>query len=338
MLNPNEFAKWLNSMVGQGYIMGTVGQYTKDISESSWYITQYSGSQLTQAKKWLKTVDRVFDCQGLSDCYVTEQTGKKTNVYARNNYANWCDPKGEGTIPAKYRMPGAAVFMHSTSAGHITHVGYLVEPINADKPEGDWWVVEARGVMYGVVKTKLSARSWNRWGLMTKYFEYDGYKPITYELGERTLRQGMTGADVKALQADLITLGYSCGSYGADGDFGSATYAAVRTFQQKNGLDVDGIAGPATIGKLASLLAETGDPQEESTEPDLPAVQPYDEHGYEVTGGSVWIWNGHPDAGGEKVVIVHQGDVLAPLKEGVYVPIVHNGTVKWINQKYIKEA
>ena len=66
----------------------------------------------------------------------------------------------------------------------------------------------------------------------------------------RMLRRGMKGADVKTLQAALITYGFSCGAAGADGDFGNATAAALRKFQTKYGLGVDGIAGNATWSKL----------------------------------------------------------------------------------------
>ena len=66
----------------------------------------------------------------------------------------------------------------------------------------------------------------------------------------RMLRRGMKGADVKTLQAALITYGFSCGTAGADGDFGSATAAALLKFQTKYGLGVDGIAGTATWSKL----------------------------------------------------------------------------------------
>ncbi len=43
---------------------------------------------------------------------------------------------------------------------------------------------------------------------------------------------------------------YSCGSYGADGDFGSATDKAVRRFQSAKGIGVDGIVGSNTWSKL----------------------------------------------------------------------------------------
>ena len=66
----------------------------------------------------------------------------------------------------------------------------------------------------------------------------------------RVLRRGMKGADVKTLQAALIAYGFSCGSAGADGDFGSGTEAALKKFQTRYNLGADGIAGNGTWGKL----------------------------------------------------------------------------------------
>lgn len=74
---------------------------------------------------------------------------------------------------------------------------------------------------------------------------------VEYEVMQvRVLRRGMSGADVKTLQAALIAYGYSCGAAGADGDFGSGTEAALKKFQTKYGLGADGIAGKGTWGKL----------------------------------------------------------------------------------------
>jgi hypothetical protein len=41
------------------------------------------------------------------------------------------------------------------------------------------------------------------------------------------IKFGDEGSRVQDLQQKLISLGYSCGSWGADGDFGSATQGAV---------------------------------------------------------------------------------------------------------------
>jgi len=70
------------------------------------------------------------------------------------------------------------------------------------------------------------------------------------------LSKGDTGADVKTMQEMLIKAGYSCGSYGADGDFGSGTDAALRKFQKENGLTIDGKYGEKSKEKLAALYGK----------------------------------------------------------------------------------
>lgn len=62
--------------------------------------------------------------------------------------------------------------------------------------------------------------------------------------GYVTLREGDTGDAVKQLQRALKNRGYYSGSI--DGTYGSSTVAAVTAFQQRNGLRVDGTAGPST--------------------------------------------------------------------------------------------
>ena len=67
------------------------------------------------------------------------------------------------------------------------------------------------------------------------------------------LRKGSKGASVASMQSMLIALGYSCGIDGADGDFGTNTYNALRAFQNANGLEVDGEYGPLSSAKLTAL-------------------------------------------------------------------------------------
>ena len=64
------------------------------------------------------------------------------------------------------------------------------------------------------------------------------------------LRKSAVGASVKALQLLLIGAGYGVGPDGADGDFGSNTEKALIAFQDKQGLEPDGIAGQATWTKI----------------------------------------------------------------------------------------
>jgi peptidoglycan hydrolase-like protein with peptidoglycan-binding domain len=65
-----------------------------------------------------------------------------------------------------------------------------------------------------------------------------------------SLRLGMNGDGVRAMQSRLKTLNYYSGS--VDGDFGQNTYAAVVSFQTTNGLTADGVAGKETLNLLYS--------------------------------------------------------------------------------------
>jgi len=56
------------------------------------------------------------------------------------------------------------------------------------------------------------------------------------------LKQGTRGDTVKKLQEKL--------ALPADGQFGPGTEKAVRDYQLKNGLVVDGVAGPATLAHM----------------------------------------------------------------------------------------
>ena len=67
------------------------------------------------------------------------------------------------------------------------------------------------------------------------------------------LSKGDKGNGVKTMQTMLIACGYSCGSYGADGDFGSDSDKALRKFQGDYGLTVDGKYGSKSKAKLESV-------------------------------------------------------------------------------------
>lgn len=61
-------------------------------------------------------------------------------------------------------------------------------------------------------------------------------------------RIGSRGQEVTNIQTRLSRWGYYKGAI--DGIFGYQTYRAVRQFQYKNGLKVDGIVGPQTLAAL----------------------------------------------------------------------------------------
>ena len=69
------------------------------------------------------------------------------------------------------------------------------------------------------------------------------------------LTKGDKGEAVKTMQTMLIACGYSCGSTGADGDFGKNTLAGLIAFQTASGLTVDGVYGDETKAALEKAYA-----------------------------------------------------------------------------------
>jgi N-acetylmuramoyl-L-alanine amidase len=72
--------------------------------------------------------------------------------------------------------------------------------------------------------------------------------PINNSVGAVAYKWGSKGVIVTEIQRRLKAWGYYKGSL--DGNYGYGTYLAVRTFQSKNGLKADGIAGDRTLSAL----------------------------------------------------------------------------------------
>jgi peptidoglycan hydrolase-like protein with peptidoglycan-binding domain len=73
-------------------------------------------------------------------------------------------------------------------------------------------------------------------------------------MGERTLKKGLRGHDVRVLQDYLTRAGIPTP---VDGVFGPGTLRNVKRFQRAHGLTADGVVGPATVAALRRL-AEGG--------------------------------------------------------------------------------
>lgn len=141
-----------------------------------------------------------------------------------------------------------------------------------------------------------------------------------YELGDRILKNGMSGDDVKELQNILIMLGYSCGSYGADGDFGDATELAVRKFQNQHKCVVDGEVGPITLAALKEAQAE---------ETDLPQQ-------VQIVGGNCYV-RSEPNVSGKVLGVAREGTLYEYSKQVAdngWYKIVYSGENGWVSGKY----
>ena len=75
-------------------------------------------------------------------------------------------------------------------------------------------------------------------------------------------RNGSTGDEVRQIQTKLKNWGYYTGS--VDGVYGWQTESAVRSFQKKNGLTVDGIAGEKTLQAMGIYSSGSTNSQNES--------------------------------------------------------------------------
>ena len=144
---------------------------------------------------------------------------------------------------------------------------------------------------------------------------------VSYKLGDSELKNGMSGDDVKELQSDLIQLGYSCGDWGCDGDYGDATEMAVKAFQSDVGIVVDGIVGSDTVNKLEMML--TADHTTTGT-----SVM--------ISGGNCYV-RSEPNTSGEILGVAYKGTSYTYAKEqseAGWYKIVYHSTEGWVSGKY----
>ena len=140
-------------------------------------------------------------------------------------------------------------------------------------------------------------------------------------LGNRLLKRGSAGADVKQLQQYLIQLGYDLGKWGADGEFGGATELAVKAFQKDSALEADGQYGEKTHEALLQAL-------EREKDEGGAAVA--------VDGGSCYV-RSLPGTDGKILGVVHRGDALpyaGETAENGWLKVVYQGGDAWISGKY----
>lgn len=217
------------SLLGAPYVYGCNGKLVTEEfiqAKAAQYPARYTPEYIARSRKGIGRVG--YDCSAVIDTYVG--IDKSAN--------GWLDiAKEKGEINTMPQEVGVLVHMNQ-------HVGVYI---------GDGYVVEARGVDYGVVKTKLSERAWRYWSKNPL---------IVYEAAAERARNpypvpvavlyrysvNNTKTAVKWLQFELNRI------YGTviavDGIFGSKTNAYLGKFQAENGLVVDYKCGNKTKEKL----------------------------------------------------------------------------------------
>lgn len=250
MTRLDEFIAYLEEQVANHsiYIWGGQGQMYPTLTEA-WIKKKESGTNLTNAlKTYAKAVAagfekicRAFDCSGLGTYWLYNLKHLINGDKTAHGMMGLCT-----IIDKKHLKKGDWVFRvykSGSKKGRAYHIGYVVDD--------DLNVIEARGRAYGVQKRALNASAgyWNAFGRPSVFAEYiDTDEEIAEHMSfNRILKKGMKGDDVRELQKLLNKAG---DDIAVDGDFGSKTLAAVKTFQSRHGLDVDGIVGKETIVAL----------------------------------------------------------------------------------------
>lgn len=156
--------------------------------------------------------------------------------------------------------------------------------------------------------------------------KYEGsIQSVEYALGDRTIKYGCEGQDVKLMQEMLLKLGYDLGSWGCDGDFGDCTDLALRAFQKDAGMGVNGKCDVKTLAALGKAIAE------------LEGMKPVGRTVL-ISGGNCYIRTA-PNTDGKIVGVAHKGDKLpygGETSDGGWPMIEHEGKNAWVSGKYGK--
>lgn len=120
-----------------------------------------------------------------------------------------------------------------------------------------------------------------------------------------TLQNGSRGAEVKKLQESLVAAGYNVT---ADGQYGPKTAAAVRQYQQDNGLSVDGMAGEQTLGKLYQPKA-TQPATGQKSKASAPAAPDYSAYEYDATTDDAYM---------QALAVLQEAEKATPTYAGTY--------------------
>lgn len=200
--------------------------------------------------KWIG--HEVADCSGLFS-WAFKILGGYMYHGSNTIWNKYCTCKGElkagKRTDGKELKPGTAIFTHNTKTDNRGHIGLYI---------GDGWVIEASGTINGAIKSKITISKWVEWGEL-KGVDYESVQPDIITDPEEhttygTLKKGSKGPVVKYAQQLLLDRGYKLPKYGADGDYGSETVAAVKAFQKDWGLKQDGIIGPKTWEMLRNTI------------------------------------------------------------------------------------
>lgn len=246
-----------------GYIWATAGETWTEAKQAAFDKKYYSDTSkyadykqgVLYGKKWFGK--KVTDCSGLVK-WAMKQLGVTSGIYHGSNSQFSKNCYMTGKIVKGTKIPVGALIFTGDTVGQHNHVGILVD---------EKTVCEAKGTTAGIVHTALSNRKWTWWGLLRGVTYEELQNGTTKETDKTTttvaiktagkvvkryatLRRGAKGDAVTKLQTLLAKDG---SNLKIDGIFGIGTLSAVKAFQKRHNLEVDGIVGPKTWAELLKL-------------------------------------------------------------------------------------
>ena len=303
------------------YWYGTYGNkctQKKYEAKKKQYPEHYGSSRTKGYMKDIEAGRRCADCVGMIKSYFW--TGGKYDTDPKYGTNHCPDKSANGMIAICKKtgkikdipdIPGLVVWTDG-------HIGVYI---------GGGYTIEMRGFAYDCVKRKVTAGPWKKWGMlpdsMISYTDQPTPKPEP-DVGDRDLKNGDEGPDVKQLQENLIELGFDCGPYGADGEFGDCTEMAVEAFQRAYGLPETGVYDAATSEAMEKALDEQDEPAEEP-------------RWVEIVGGNCYVRTAPNKTNSKKLGVAHRGDKYqyqGQTSDNGWQLIAYKNQNGWVSGKY----
>lgn len=262
MTRAEQLIQWARTELGSPYIFGAAGQRCTP---------QYRQSVMGNKPQYAEAIQRncpvlsgrqpscygckyegrrAYDCRGLTREGLRAVTGRP--IMGAGATSQWNDASNWGIKGPIKAMPEKPCILFVQKGSTMSHTGIYIGGS----------VIHASGHNAGVIDS-LMPRSWTHYAIPIGLYSEEEVPMVD----EYLLRRRDINDRVKALQQGLLRLGYDLGNLGADGNFGSKTEAAVRQFQQDNGLPVDAVWDSDCQAVLETRIAALS-----SDEPETPPL------------------------------------------------------------------
>lgn len=244
---------WLNYLEKEHYNLATLKDKTADAGDENYNYFSYlietkytnffrTGTKYNACKASWCTL---FQGAALCECFGEDKSHEITGI-PRNSYA------AVVTYWKNYMKSIGRLYSHPAVGSFVffgnQHIGFVISvesptkftTIEGNTSSGNNTVVSNGGGVFKKSYTLTSSMSFGRplWNLLNPSY----VDPFTL------LTVGDCNVSVRDLQSKLKDLGLY--TIAVDGDFGNGTLSAVKAFQKKYGLTVDGVVGSATFTKL----------------------------------------------------------------------------------------